>query len=96
MKKYFVYCYCTGYFSIMSNLNNLYNAEKIIYVIKHIRNGGGIILSEYTVVTVPIKSRQGAFDDIQRELRDQDPSICLSNIIPSIDNVTLFPRKESV
>ena len=33
----------------MSKLNHLYNAEKILYVIKRIRNGG--ILSKYTVVS---------------------------------------------
>ena len=41
-------------FSIMSKLNNLYNVEKIIYVIKHIRNGLQFIenLSKYTVVSI--------------------------------------------
>ena len=37
----------------MSKLNHLHNAEKILYIIKHIRNGGicNESLSEYTIVS---------------------------------------------
>ena len=38
--KFFDYWYWRGYFSIMSKLNHLYNREKILYVVKCIRNGG--------------------------------------------------------
>ena len=44
-KNYFVYFYWAGYFSKMQKLNHLSNAEKILYVIKRIRNE----VSEYTV-----------------------------------------------
>ena len=31
----------------MSKLNHLYNAEKILFVIKHIRNGGNNVLKAF-------------------------------------------------